>query len=141
MLKIHEKIESILSGYIEAALFTTRDETGETGGEFLDYGRDRDDIHADTLETMRNDCMTFYLQNAETIDRAVENSSFSDYEQVGIDFWLDRCGHGTGARDRGYNETDALALEYAASEYRPFDLWIGDHVVYGADGMIHGERV
>lgn len=133
-------VSRILAGYICAALFSENDESDETGGQPFDRNYDESDIHPETRIAMRNDCRSFYADNGLLI-----GLSGMALEDVGINFWFDRQGHGVGFEDRA-DETDddtkkhaRRELSEAAREWRPYHLWVGDHVDHGDDGRIHGE--
>jgi hypothetical protein len=78
-----------VEAYIECALWSSTDESGESfeGLELSD----------ETREKMQADCDAFV--EANTVD--LENL---DDAQSGHDFWLTRNGHGAGFWDRGLGE-------------------------------------
>ena len=87
-------LDSFLTHYTAAALWTTNDNSDPSGGDPLDYNYDRDDIAPDAFKEMKDDCRRFiHLAGALLIG--------IDVEQSGHDFWLTRNGHGAGFWDRG----------------------------------------
>lgn len=107
--------------YMIAALWSSTDNTDDTGGEPLDANYSIDDIAPETATAMRAECSAFIADNWETI-RATEQAA----EQCGHDFWLTRNGHGAGFWDRGYDVLLGDALTRAAHECGPRDLYVGD---------------
>jgi hypothetical protein len=60
-------------------------------------------------------------------------SSTDDHDEpAGHDFWLTRCGHGSGFWDGDWKEPAASKLTDAAHAYGNADLYVGD------DGRIYG---
>ncbi|WMC09546.1 hypothetical protein PU634_10500 [Oceanimonas pelagia] len=57
---------------------------------------------------------------------------YTDWVQMGHDFWLTRNGHGSGFWDRGYGSEGQL-LTQAAEQYSEIHLYLGD------DLLIYGE--
>lgn len=110
--------------YIQAALWSTNDESDESGGVPLDENYGVEDIEDETVEDMILDCKEFQEANSADLDLVYGVS------HGGHDFWLTRNGHGVGFRDRGYRQSqeirDALdRLDRAASEWGEYNLWVG----------------
>jgi len=112
--------------YIECALWSSTDESGEAGGECLDLHYDARDLAAATLAAMVTDCDDF----REYAKDLLAKSGLSD-EQAGHDFWLTRNGHGAGFWDRGLGVVGD-ELTKAAKSFGERNLYVGD------DGMIYG---
>lgn len=109
--------------YIEAALFSTNDESDESGGEPLDKNYGPEDIAPESLSVMEQDCAKFQTDNADDIG--------SDLERAGHDFWLTRNGHGAGFWDGDWPEEVSDRLTEAAEAFGEVDLYVGD------DGTIY----
>jgi len=118
------ELEKFLTGYLKAALFSTTDESNDSGGEPLDKNYTVNDFSFTALEIAKKDCKAFQEANAADL-------ADIDCEQVGHDFWLTRNRHGTGFWDRGYEPALAHRLTEAAHVYGSMDLWVGD------DGLIY----
>ena len=120
------------AGYIEAALFSSTDESDDTGGIPLDENYGPDDIAPDTLAKMMEDCNAF-IENASP-ELAECNEHFPDKlddRTAGFNFWITRNNHGAGFWDLGLGELgDALTAK--ADGFGEFNLYIGD------DNLIHG---
>ncbi len=120
-------IEQFLTGYICAALWSSTDESGEP----LDATHTIADIDPATLAKMRADCEAFIAQNevllkAYTVAMTPGNEQFaSGAQNAGHDFWLTRCGHGTGFWDRGLGFIGA-DLTRSCEAFGNVDLYIGD---------------
>jgi hypothetical protein len=116
-------LDDFTRAYIEAALWSTNDESDEQGGEPLEKNYSASDIAPETMEKMIADAADFQERFGEL---------YSDSSQAGHDFWLTRIGHGAGFWDGDYPEPEATKLTDASKEYGEFYLYIGD------DGMIYG---
>lgn len=110
-------LDDFTAAYIECALWSSTDfETDRPLDD--DYGPE--DIHADTLRDMIDDCTDFQEHQAELLEHA------GDDAQNGHDFWLTRNFHGAGFWDRGYAANIGAALTDAAKVYGSIDLYVGD---------------
>jgi hypothetical protein len=107
--------------YIECALWSSNDNTDESGGEPLDTNYTADDICPHALAELRNEACRFFNENIDSI--------WVDVELAGHDFWLTRNGHGAGFWDGDWDNGDALTT--ASKAYGSVDLYIGD------DGKIY----
>lgn len=119
-----------IAGYMEAAFWSSNDESDEQGGEPLDANYDKSDLDPDTKGRMERDCLRFMEQNAD--DLAVGDA---DSAQAGHDFWLTRNGHGAGFWDRPKlygGKAVADRLSAACKVFGEYDLYVGD------DKMIYG---
>lgn len=112
---------------MECALWSSHDESDESGGEPMDANYSIDDISPESLAQMQSDCDDF-TSNPE-IAELLAQSGLSD-EQIGHDFWLTRNGHGTGFWDRGIGEI-AVKLTDLTRPYGTVYLYVGD------DGKIY----
>lgn len=111
--------------YIAAALWSSNDETDESGGEPFDSNYCIDDIAPHSRAVMLAECDEFIAQNWALIQETGQTA-----EQCGHDFWLTRNGHGVGFWDRGYDVALGDALTRAAHLAGGRDLYPGD------DGMV-----
>ncbi len=123
--------EEMIRQYMETALWSSNDESDESGGEPLDKNYSISDIADDTQSEMQADCDRFYTENADKIREG------GDVGAAGHDFWLSRNGHGAGFDD-GFDDGDwgdvGEALENAAEKFGSYDLYVGD------DKQIHGSK-
>jgi hypothetical protein len=122
------QLDKFTLAYIEAALWSTNDESTPRGGEPLDANYSIDDIAPVTLATMVADCKEF--QRVCGVP-SYNNPLWSNAELAGHDFWLTRNGHGSGFWDGDLPEDVSDRLTAASHEYGEFDLYVGD------DGAIH----
>lgn len=129
-------------GYAGTALALSNDESDESGGEPLDANYGIEDIAAVALESMIQDCATFYARNEELIhcEDAPLSSEFEgplSWREAGIAgyfFWADRCGHGVGFWDGRYPEDVGAKLSEQCghgTDFSNVDLYLGD------DGKIY----
>jgi hypothetical protein len=121
-------LDDFLNGYIECALWLADPEPGQ--GEWAQHDEyTRDNLAAEALARMTQDCAAFEQANRADLDEA-NDTYFRDDEHLGHDFWLNRNRHGTGFGDRGMEEVGER-LSAAADKFRECDLYLGD------DGRIH----
>ena len=125
--------------YIQTALWSSNDNSDDSGGEPLDSNYSWADISKETLAQMIGDCHIFQSENIERINAAIQSDEgvtygpdFSAYGRAGHDFWLTRNGHGAGFWDGGWPEPFASQLTKSAKSFGTFDLYVGD------DGEIYG---
>jgi hypothetical protein len=119
------KIDAFTRAYIECALWSSTDNSDDSGGEPLDRNYSIDDIAPATLATMVRDCAAFQAEHA---DNLAECDGSDEYN--GHDLWLTRNGHGAGFWDRGYGPVGDR-LTAACKACGSVDLYVGD------DGLIH----
>jgi hypothetical protein len=125
-------LEEFVNAYIECALWSSHDESGESGGDPLDSNYTPDDIHPDTLSKMRDDCALFLTMCGHIITRETcLYRGCSHHAYAGHDFWLTRNGHGCGFWDGDWHESVEKRLDNAAKQFGEANLYIGD------DGKIH----
>ncbi len=120
-------LDAFTRAYIEAALWSTNDESDERGGEPMDANYDIYDIEPDTLAKLAADCAKFQAENAA--DLALYNHpQWTAAELGGHDFWLTRNGHGCGFWDRNdcLPEDAGQRLTDAAHAYGEVYLEVGD---------------
>ena len=121
MIDVNEVIEA----YIEAALWSTTDESDENGGEPMDLNYTKDDIDPESLQRIIVDCTQFVHDNIELIKAGNITS-----EMVGYDFWLTRNGHGCGFFDRDLGDIGDKLTDIC-------DEWGELHPYVGDDGKIY----
>jgi len=112
-----KETDRAIQAYIEAALWTSTDEEGET---FESLNFDAQDIEGKSIANMAADVEDFVSANEEKLDE-----SGLEPEQIGQDFWLTRNRHGAGFWDRGLGKV-GRELSDAAHVYGSSDLYIGD---------------
>lgn len=119
-------LDRFTEAYLEAALWSSTDNSDESGGEPLDENYSLRDISEETLLQAKEDCEAFQRDNWDDIERSKEG-----LERAGFDFWLTRNHHGAGFWDRGLGDIGER-LTAACKPYGSIDLYIGD------DGKIYG---
>lgn len=100
--KIIEKLDTFTRAYIECALWSSTDQSDESGGDPLDDNYSIHDISAKSLKEMVDDCRRFQENNALDLEL-----STLDEAQQGHDFWLTRNRHGAGFWDRKHISPEA----------------------------------
>jgi hypothetical protein len=125
--------EEFFSAYVTTALWSSNDESDDSGGEPLDANYDRSDISDATLRAMRADCDAFYDANYDDLNRegVTYGPDFGQDGLAGRDFCLTRNRHGAGFWDGDWPEPQASRLTDAAHACGEIDLYLGD------DGKIY----
>jgi hypothetical protein len=113
-------IDTILHHYMVCALWSSNDESDESGGDPMDANYGLEDIAPESVAKMREDVTDFVKANE--IDLMASGQS---EEQIGHDFWLTRNGHGAGFWDRGLGELGDR-LSQACKPYGEVNLYVGD---------------
>ena len=105
-------INAFTRAYIEAALWSTNDESTPQGGEPLDKNFGMKDIAPDTLQQIVADCKRFQEENGLLIkDENCLYKRCAVEEYAGHDFWLTRNHHGCGFWDGDWQQEVGLAHE------------------------------
>lgn len=119
-MKTHTQLDSFTRAYIEAALWSSTDDNGAP----LDASYSADDLSESALERIAADCAKFKAEN-EIPDYS--NGEWTTDQRAGHDFWLSRCGHGSGFFDRDELPGDVRdALHDASEAFGTCDLYVGD---------------
>jgi hypothetical protein len=128
------ELNTFTRAYIDCALWSSNDESDESGGESMDQNYSITDIAPATLELMTTDCSEFQESN-EALLKVWSETAGQDDIQAGHDFWLTRNRHGAGYWDRwsGGSPQSIIGrkLTDAAHAAGSFDLYIGP------DGKVH----
>jgi hypothetical protein len=111
-------LDKFTNAYIEAALWSSTDESTPEGGEPMDANYDITDLAPETLERMKSDCAAFQEQHWDDISE--------DVERAGQDYWLTRCHHGCGFWDGDWPEDVGERLTAASHSCGEVDLYVGD---------------
>jgi len=112
-------VQMFFNAYVEAALWSSTDETNENGGEPLDKNYSELDLTEQCQGKMLEDCQKFY--DAHSI-------KWLDDAGAGHDFWLTRNGYGEGFSSRKpsvYGE-HAKELYEAAKAFSAVYLYVTD---------------
>ena len=91
-------MDQFTRAYIECALWSSTDNSDESGGLPLDKNYGEADITIASLKKMIKDCADFQVECATDLAQAGSDP------QNGHDFWLTRNGHGAGFWDRDYGD-------------------------------------
>ena len=103
-------MSEFLDAYITCALWSSNDESDESGGQPMDSNYSESDIAPETLAEMTGDCERFCSENAALLESACERPGYN-MARAGHDFWLTRNGHGAGFWDRSELESDSEEYE------------------------------
>jgi len=120
------KLDDFTRAYIEAALWSTNDESNEQGGNPLDHNYTPEDIAPETLETIVADCKRFQEENAKDIAAGEDRLDYTTSERAGHDFWLTRNGHGCGFWDGDWPKGAEDRLTEASKAFGEVWLYVGD---------------
>lgn len=117
-------MDSFTSSYLEAALWSSMDNSDDQGGEPLDANHTVADLDPETLAQVIEDCEAFQRDHADDIA--------DDLDRAGHDFWLTRNHHGAGFWDGDWQKEVGDRLTAASHGFGSVDLYVGD------DGLIYG---
>lgn len=112
--------QAFFDAYLRAALWSSTDESTESGGEPLDANYTVDDFTAKSIRKAKKDCNAFCDYAREELAAIPAND-----EQNGHDFWLTRNEHGAGFWDRGYEEKLADTLTEKAHSFGEVNIFVG----------------
>lgn len=133
-----EDLSVFVASYVEAMLFSTNDESDESGGKPLDRNYTAGDFTPAAMLRIRVDCRKFLRANEADIRSATRPYARFDYsaiENAGHDFWFSRMGHGCGFWDGDWSEPEATRLTAAA---KVFGGDTGEAApMVGDDGKLH----
>ncbi len=120
------EIDNFTRHYIFCALWSSTDNSDESGGEPLDRNHNIHDLPTETLKQMKEDCDNFRQHEGvpELIEQAGEMRDYPE-AAAGHDFWLTRNGHGAGFWGRDLGEVGDK-LSNIAKTFGSADLYIGD---------------
>lgn len=121
------ELDPFTQGFLEAALFSTNDQSREDGGDPLDESYSISDFDPQAVAALARQCADFQEQNAAELEGF-------DPSEAGADFWFTRCGHGVGFWDGDYPEPQATRLTEASERFGNVDLYVGDDGVIYASG-------
>lgn len=143
--RMDRDLGKFFDAYVEAALWSTNDESDDSGGEPLDKNYSSDDIVPGTIKAMEDDCRAFWEKNKDKIfdDESKEIDDWGAISLAGHDFWLTRNGHGAGFWDGGWPK-HGDALTKAAEKFGEVYLYVGDdNLIYqsGADAELRSGNV
>ena len=120
--------EEMLQQYMETALWSSNDESDESGGDPMDKNYTTDDIAKETKKKMLADCQKFYNANRELL---ADPELGWPADEAGHCFWLTRNGHGVSFTDHPYGTDDSrYALDVAARKFGEVNLYIAHGKVY-----------
>lgn len=135
----YDDLDDFAKGYFAAMIWSTTDESDESGGEPMDANYDQDDLSEQALERIAEECKAFQEAAADLLEQAYDRPDYhgmdgsSPQAMAGHDFWLTRNHHGAGFWDREALKQDDLGnkLTEVADSFGECYPGIGD------DGLIY----
>lgn len=129
------ELTEVVMHYAICALWSSTDDSTPSGGYPLDDNYGLEDLAAETMKSMINDCLSFMVFNAEDIAAYCEGLGYGS-EQIGHDYWLTRNGHGAGFWDRYYGPDEtlrAVCLRLSESARKDGEIYL----MVESDGKIY----
>lgn len=125
------KLDDFTRRYLETALWSSTDDSDDSGGNPLDDGRDFTDFAPSALARAAVDCARFQRENEKTLEYCYNSDVYIQGEKynssnAGHDFWLTRCGHGVGFWDRGLGGAGER-LSDVCRKWGNIDPYLGDN--------------
>lgn len=115
-----EQFEYFVNGYVQALLFACVDSDNNP----LDENFSGSDINYTCFDAIEADCRKF-------LELAVDHVESGDLEQIGMDFYYVRNGHGVGFKDRDIPMKDKLALTEVAKSFSEHgQIFVIDDEIY-----------
>jgi hypothetical protein len=127
-----EDIADMVEGYITCALWSSNDESDDSGGQPLDANYTSADIDEDTRAAMVADVKKFAQDNAAVLLSVVGHGKY-DWANAGHDLWLTRNHHGAGFWDGDLPKAEGEALSEAARKLGEVYLYVN------ADGKVYSD--
>jgi hypothetical protein len=125
-------LEEFYDAYVETALWSSNDESDESGGEPMDRNYGVEDFAPSAEDKMVADCKRFLDRAWPILDEApVRIHGRPKMEMAGYHFWLTRNGHGVSFEDGEWPEDIAEKLTALSHKFHDVDLYVGD------DGKIY----
>jgi len=119
-------VDRFFHAYLEAALWSSSDQSDESGGRPMDENYSPEDIPQDVRDGLKAECVEFITANQADLEYWLDEWPQEGPERAGHDFWLTRNGHGAGFWDRMAPGTEAhragKRLTEASEEYGTIDL-------------------
>jgi hypothetical protein len=109
----------MLRSYLGTALWSSNDESDESGGEPLDRNYDISDISDEAKRKSRRDVVDFIRKARRLLTDVSPN-------MAGHDFWLTRNGHGAGFWDGDYPEPIGEKLTEISETFGEAWMYVGD---------------
>jgi hypothetical protein len=103
--------------YFEAALWSSNDESDESGGDPLDQNYGIGDFAPEARKAMITDAKDFQKRFGKLIEDDDPRTTYGRWAQAGHDFWLTRNGHGVGFWEPGDWPKHGDELSEAAKSY------------------------
>lgn len=134
---MNNKLQNLILGFLNAALWTEYDASAPDGGEPFDANYGFEDLAPDTVHAACIDCAEFLAlceaAGVADFESLIKRHSGDPDSCAGHDFLLTRNGHGAGFWDGDWSRDDSAAdlLTDAAKTFDEFSLYLGD------DGMIY----
>lgn len=135
-------LDKFTQAYIQAMLWSTNDNSDESGGIPLDENYSFMDLSPEALTRIVDDCNKFQAENADDISRhphtvrchtdSYGRDEYSGLECAGHDFWLTRNHHGVGFWDRDWLDQEVKDRLTAAC-HKFGECW----VEVGDDGLLY----
>lgn len=122
------------AAYIATMLWSSNDESDESGGEPLDRNYSESDLAPEALAAIETDCRAFFNAHSDLFSDEYclhHGPDFGIEGHAGHDFWLTRNHHGAGFWDGDWAEPAATILDNAAQAFGTVDPYVGD------DGRIY----
>lgn len=131
-------MDDFTEAFFEAALWSSNDESDESGGEPLDKNYGVDDFDPKCRAALEAECEAFQADWSEHFGACHNARRYGGAASAGHDFWLTRCGHGAGFWDGDWDEPAASVLTQASKAWGEVDLYVGDDGKVYASGYESG---
>ena len=104
------------NGYVDCALWSSTDDSEDSGGEPLDANYGKSDIDKKALRDWKKDCVAFMRWEKSDLKKFMDETGVG-WGSCGHDFWLTRNGHGAGFWDGDWPSKLGQFLTKASKVY------------------------
>jgi hypothetical protein len=127
-------IYAMVQEYLTTALWSSTDETTESGGYPLDDNYDITDVDDVSWDKATKECSEFYRRAKRDLKKI--GVDIEDLIDLGHNFWLTKNGHGSGFWDGDYEEETGKILTDISKSFGPRNAMVmeGDREIAIVDG-------
>lgn len=125
------QFDAFVDGYIETLLYSTNDESDDSGGDPLSNHHDSTSLAPEALLSVETTCARFIEHALRLLNEAVERPGY-DWSSAGADLWYTSAGHGVGFWDRDVLDDGGLGNALTQRcQHKEMYVEVGD------DGKVH----
>lgn len=134
------QFKAFVDGYVETMLYSTNDESDESGGQPLSDNYSASDLAPSARRDVEATCARFIEHTYRLLSVAVERPGYG-WNNAGGDLWYTSGGHGVGFWDRDALEDDGLGDALTGRcQHKEKHVYVGDDGKIYHEGTDHNYR-